>query len=73
MKHLPLLALALLFSFSASSFATSYKVLGDHKELDFLVEPVDENSVGVTKEDLELLENHFEGFDNTSYQRDYPI
>lgn len=54
MKHLPLIALALLVSFSASSFAdNNYKVLGNYKELKILVEPISENSVGVTKEDLE--------------------
>jgi len=48
MKHLPLLALALLVSFSASSFAyDNYKVLGNYKELRITVEDVAENSFGV--------------------------
>ena len=54
MKHLPLIALALLLSFPASSFAyDNYKVLGNYKELRVIVEEVRENSVGVTEEDLE--------------------
>ena len=54
MKILPLIALALLVSFSASSFAyNNYKVLGNYKELKIMVEGVNENSVGVTEEDLE--------------------
>ena len=53
MRILPLIAIALLFSFPASSFTDNYKVLGNYKELDYLVEGVDENSVGVTEKDLE--------------------
>ena len=52
MRFLPLIALALLVSFSASSFADNYKVLGDYKRLWIGVEPVSENSVGLTEEDL---------------------
>jgi hypothetical protein len=48
MKILPLITLALLVSFSASSFGSNnYKVLGNYKELDYLVEDLRENSVGV--------------------------
>ena len=54
MKPLLLIALALLFAFPTSSFAdNNYKVLGNYKVLDCLVESVDENSVGVTTEELE--------------------
>ena len=55
MRVLPLIALALLVSFSASSFAVldNHKVLGNYKELVLVVEGVRENSVGVTEKDLE--------------------
>ena len=54
MRNLSLIALALLFSFPASSFAfDNYKVLGNYKELSCGVEKIDENSVGVTEKDLE--------------------
>ncbi len=54
MRILILLALAFLGSFPASSFAkNNYKVWGSYKELDYLVEGVRENSVGLTKENLE--------------------
>lgn len=46
--------LSLLVTFSASSFADdNYKVLGNYKELDYAIEGVDENSVGVTDKDIE--------------------
>ena len=54
MKILPLIAIALLFSSPATSFAyDNYKVLGNYKELKILVEGVRENSVGVTEKKLE--------------------
>ena len=53
MKHLPLIAIALLFSFPAFSFADNYKVLGNYKELHVVVEELDKNSVGVTRKNLE--------------------
>ena len=54
MRILILLALAFLGSFPASSFAkNNYKVWGSYNELDYLVDGVRENSVGLTKENLE--------------------
>ena len=54
MKVLPSIALAFLVSFPASSFGEdNYKVLGNYKVLNYLVEDVSENSAGVTREDLE--------------------
>ena len=56
MKHLPLIALMLLFSFSASSFgADNFRVLGNYKELRYAIEDVAENYLGVTKEDIERV------------------
>ena len=57
MKHLPLLALALLFSFPAysSSIDDNYKVLGNHKELKVIIAEVDKNVFGVTDWNLEKI------------------
>jgi hypothetical protein len=52
MKHLPLIALALLFSFPAFSFDENFRVKTDYKEVQIVFGNVSENRLGLTLSDL---------------------